>query len=101
MALVEELKPILRVTSSDAGIIDEISDLIKSAKMDMKLQNINIDKITDDGEMDPLIKRAVILYCKGNFGYDNPDAKSFISSYEKLRDHLSLSTDYRMVVACV
>ncbi len=101
MTLIDEIKPVLRVTSSDIGIITEISDLIESAKMDMKIQNIDIAKVTDTGEMDPLIKRAITLYCKGHFGYDNPDAERFINSYEKLRDHLSLSTDYQVVVAVV
>lgn len=102
MALLEEIKPILRISNTSMDL--EVQDLIESAKMDLKISGINIDKtvvINEVEEIDPLIKRAIVLYCKGHFGYDNPDAGRFIESYEKLRDHLSLSTDYQVVVAVV
>lgn len=97
--MLEDIKRTLRISNTAMDV--EVFDLIEAAKSDMKILNINIDKVTDAGETDPLIKRAITLYCKGHFGYDNPDAEKFINSYEKLRDHLSLSTDYQVVVAVV
>lgn len=91
--MLEDIKRTLRISNTAMDV--EVFDLIEAAKSDMKILNINIDKVTDTGETDPLIKRAITLYCKGHFGYDNPDAERFIKSYEKLRDHLSLSTDYQ------
>lgn len=43
---------------------------------------------------DPLIKQAVKLYCKGNFGYGGDDAERFQKSYESLANSLSLCGDY-------
>lgn len=91
--MLEDVKKALRINNTAMDL--EVMDLIDAAKMDMRILDINIDKVTDIGEMDPLIKRAITLYCKGHFGYDNPDAERFIASYEKLRDHLSLSIDYQ------
>lgn len=116
--MLEDAKKALRINNTAMDL--EVTDLIDAAKMDMKLLDINIEKtitiienqtpepteevpnpepiLIEVEAMDPLIKRAIILYCKGHFGYDNPDAERFIASYEKLRDHLSLSSDYQVVV---
>lgn len=73
---------------------DEITDLIESALADLRLAGIFF---TD--ETDPLIVRAVNVYCKANFGYDNVDADRFNHSYLMLKQHLSFSGDYRKVVS--
>lgn len=116
--MLEDIKMALRIKNTAMDL--EVLDLIDAAKMDMKILDINIEKtitviedqtpepteeapnpepiLVEVEVMDPLIKRAITLYCKGHFGYDNPDAEKFIASYEKLRDHLSLSSDYQVVV---
>lgn len=43
---------------------------------------------------DPLIKQAVKMYCKANFGYGGSDADKFQKSYESLAVSLSLSGEY-------
>jgi len=45
-------------------------------------------------ETDALIVRAIVTYCKANFGWDNKDSEKLQQSYEMLRNHLTLSTDY-------
>ena len=45
-------------------------------------------------ESDPLIKQAVKLYCKGNFGNGGDDAERFLKSYESLANSLRLCGDY-------
>ncbi len=95
MVLLDDIKKELRI--SNTAMDDEVLDLIKSAEAELKNIGINITKVVDM-EMDPLIKRAITLYCKGHFGYDNADADRFTLAYEKLRDHLSLSTDYQVVI---
>ena len=87
MALIDDIKAILRI--SNTAYNTEITDLIASAKADL-----GICGLLDTSEIDPLIKRAITLYCKANFGYDNPDASKLQQSYEMLRNHLSLSADY-------
>lgn len=68
---------------------EDIQGLIESAKKDMKIHGVK--KIEED---DPLIIRAVDLYCKGHFYLDNKDSERYLKSYESLRDHLSLAGDY-------
>lgn len=91
MALLDDIKVQLRITTEDFGIVGEIQDLIDAAKADLGLSGVVGDKIIDT---DPLIRRAVVTYCKANFGYDNPDADRLQKSYDMLKTHLSLSVDY-------
>ena len=93
-ALIEEIKPLLRIKSSTA-FDSEIDDLIESTKADLLLSGILAAKITTLGsEPDALIKRCVILYCKANFGLDNQDSKKYMAAYESLKTHLTLSQEY-------
>lgn len=90
MAILNDAKIALRVnnTAFDA----EIQDLIDAARQDLILAGIIPSKANDD--TDPLIKRAIITYCKANFGYDNPDADRLQKSYDMLKMHLTLAEDY-------
>lgn len=88
--MLQDIKDVLRVNGEDLD--KEIEDLIESAKADLKLSGVHESKIKDD---DPLIKRAVILYCKANFGYDEPKiADRFQVAYNSLKHHLTLSSEY-------
>ena len=90
MALLDDLKISLRVTTS---VFDsEIQGLIDAAKIDLTQSGVAADKAND--ETDAIIKRAITVYVKGNFGYDNPEAERFLTSYSMLKDHLALSGDY-------
>lgn len=86
MALIDDVKQTLRITSTAYNT--EIGDLILAAKADL-----GICGLLTISETDALIKRAIILYCKANFGY-NPDSGKLQASYESLRNHLSMSIDY-------
>ena len=44
--------------------------------------------------MDPLIKRAITIYVKAHFGWNNPDAERLQQSYNMLKCHLALSQEY-------
>jgi uncharacterized phage protein (predicted DNA packaging) len=88
--MLESVKLALRVTISDFD--EEIQGLIDAAKRDLSIAGVDI---IDEG--DALIRRAIITYCKANFGYDNPEAERFQQSYDMLKQHLSLSYDYRVV----
>lgn len=90
--MLESVKLALRVTVSDFD--EEIQDLIDAAKRDLEIAGVAKDKIVDT---DKLIRRAIITYCKANFGYDNPEAERFQQSYDMLKQRLSLSYDYRAV----
>ena len=45
-------------------------------------------------EDDPLIKRAVVLYCKAHFGADD-NAGRYQQSYDMLKGSLMIAGDYR------
>jgi hypothetical protein len=68
----------------------EIDDLIAAAKADLQLAGILAAKIVDT---DPLVRRAIVVYCKANFG-SNEDAERLALSYESLKISLALSADY-------
>lgn len=87
--MFEKIKRNLRVSIN--AFDEDINDLIESAKSDMKIHGVK--KIDDD---DPLIMRAVDLYCKGHFYLDNKDSERYLESYQSLRDHLSLAGDYNV-----
>ena len=89
MSLFSKIKTSLRI--SNTAFDEEIQDLIDAAKADMVLVGIISSKIVDT---DSLIIRAITVYCKANFGWDNPDAEKLQRSYEMLRNHLSQSIDY-------
>lgn len=75
---------------------DEIYDLIDSAKADLKLIGISESKLKTDlyVGLDTLIKTAIILYVKANFGLDNTDTLKYQAAYDKLKIRLSMSQYY-------
>lgn len=87
MTILDDVKTVLRVSGTDLD--SEITDLIDTAKADLFLSGI---VVVDD--TDPLIKRALIVYCKANFGWDNPEAERLQKSYDMLKSHLLLTQDY-------
>lgn len=89
MALLDDVKLALRI--SNTAFDGELGDLIESAEADLGLSGVLDTNITDT---DPLIKRAIITYCKANFGIENSNAEKYQKSYEAIRNHLSLSGDY-------
>lgn len=99
MALLDDIKQTLRISNIAMDL--EVTDLIESAKLDLKISGINYDKkivVNSVEEVDPLIKRAITTYCKAYFGYDNSDADRFKESYEMLKIHLALSSEYQLAV---
>jgi|UPI0003B363AA uncharacterized phage protein (predicted DNA packaging) len=93
MALLDDVKLALRITSS--AFDSEISDLIAAARADLIRAGVEPTRVNVDDV--PLVRRAIIVYCKGNFGYDNPEAERFLASYDLMRQELSLSSGYKVV----
>ena len=88
--MLQDIKDSLRSNGNDLDT--EILDLIESAKADLILSGVHKDKVVDT---DPLIKRAVTVYCKAHFGYDDVKlSERFEQSYNSLKQHLTLSTEY-------
>lgn len=95
MDLLDEVKSANRITTDDVGIVSELESLIDAAKMDLEITGVNA-LLVENGE-DPLIKRAIVLYTKANFGFDNPDAERLQVNYQMLRDKLSMDIKYMAV----
>ena len=62
--------------------------LIGTAKADLSLSGVY-----DIREDDPLIGRAIIVYCQAHFGA-NADSDRYQQSYTMLKEHLALSLKY-------
>ncbi|MDQ0158964.1 phage head-tail connector protein [Alkalibacillus salilacus] len=93
--LVDDVKHQIRVASSHAPITQEVQDLIDSARQDLITAGVTSDMAqADDDNIDPLIKRAIVTYCKAHFGIDNPQGERFEKAYNSLKHHLSLVGDY-------
>lgn len=72
MALIDEVKVALRVTSGSMD--EEIRILLDSALSELRYAGVPAGKL-EEGSMDPRAKAAVLLFCKARFGYDNDDAE--------------------------
>ena len=86
--LTEKMRAALRISSTSEKITEEINDCIAACKADMKNDGVKVIKETDG-----LINSAITLYCKAEFGFNNA-AEQFRKSYECLKTHLSLSSEY-------
>ena len=87
---LDDMKTALRITNTAYDI--EIADLISSARSDLILSGVTDTKANSD--VDALIKRAISVYVKANFGWANVDAERLQKSYDMLKNHISLSLDY-------
>lgn len=87
MAILTDTKAVLRI--SNTAYDTEITDLIAACKADLAMSGI---LVTDD--TDTLAKRAIMTYCKANFGFDNPDSDKLQQAYYMLKQHMALSADY-------
>lgn len=86
--LTEKMRAALRISSTSEKTTEEINDCIAACKAD--LANDGVNRID---EKDGLIIRAVTLYCKAEFGYNN-NAEKFRNSYDTLKMRLSMSQEY-------
>lgn len=89
--MLDDVKKRLRIKNE---VYDgEIYDLIDSAKADLKLIGISESILREDLYIgfDAIIKNAIILYVKANFGLDNNDSSKYQDAYDKLKIRLSMS----------
>ena|SRR5690606_32398817 len=93
MALLDDIKLALRLAPSQTQFDSEIQDLIAAAEMDLIQAGVSQEKAVDHA--DPLIKRAITVYCKLHFGWENNDYERLERAYDMLKGHLSLTSDYR------
>lgn len=92
MALLDDVKVACRVTST--AFNSELTDLINSAFADIGITDVDPSLLTES--CPPLIKMAVLTYCKMNFG-EIEDGKydRLKASYDEQKKQLLMSSTYR------
>ena len=91
MTMLQKVKMALRI-STDA-FDDELNDLIKAAVLDLDIAGVDSDHGVDE-----IITRAIITYCKCNFGQPD-DYDRLKASYDEQKAQLSMSTGYTTWIA--
>lgn len=86
--LLNKIKLRLRIIDDDFD--DEINDLIEAAIIELNMVGVNKKDFIND----PLVINAISLYCKAYFGVANPDSERYIESFNSMRIHLTLVSNY-------
>ena len=84
--ITEAVKMALMITTD--AFDSEINDLINAALHDLQITDIEMPDPSD-----PLIKRAVITYCRMNFGQPD-DYDRMKASYDEQKAQLSMASKY-------
>lgn len=95
MALLDDVRFYLRIDATDTSFDVEIQDLIGATQAE--LTDVGVDPTLVADATDPLIKKAIVTYCKAYFGYDTDNAKAFIAAYESIKIYLMNSGTYQAV----
>lgn len=93
MALLDKVKVACRVTTTTFD--EELTDLISAGLADLGITDIRADLLTENAE--PLIQRAVITYCKLNFGFVQLAEDQYArlkESYDEQKAQLLMSSAY-------
>lgn len=89
---LNEIRQSLRLKSTSFDT--EIESLIESARLDLITSGIQSNMANDESE--PLVKRAITLYCQLHFGFeqDRDNANRLERLYNSLVIHLGLASEY-------
>ena len=87
--MLDLVKKALRITTD--AFDDELQNLICSGLTDLGFGGAIPEVLTEDG--DPIVKQAVITYCKMNFGLPE-DYDRLKRSYDEQKAQLGTSSDY-------
>lgn len=84
--MLEKVKLALRIVTNAYDF--ELSDLIDAAQLDLGVAGVILP-----ANLDALVERAIITYCKCNFG--QPDEYDRLkASYDEQKAQLSMATGY-------
>lgn len=91
MTMLQKVKMALRITTD--AFDDELNDLMKAAVLDLDIAGVDSDHGVDE-----IITRAIITYCKCNFGQPD-DYDRLKASYDEQKAQLSIATGYTTWIA--
>ena len=91
--MLEAVKLALRITTT--AFDNELNQLIAAAKTDLGIAGVTVP-VTTDSNLDQIIQRAIITYCKLNFGeLDRVEMYDRLkSSYDEQKAQLSMATGF-------
>lgn len=84
--MLDKVKLALRITTD--AFDSELTDLIDAAKLDLGIAGVILPS-----EMDAIVTRAIITYCKMSFGLPE-DYNDLKRSYDEQKAQLSNATGY-------
>lgn len=84
--MLEKVKLALRITTTAYN--DELNDLIAAAQLDLGIAGVVIPE-----ELDAIVSRAIVTYCKIHFGSPD-DFDRLKASYDEQKAQLSMATGY-------
>lgn len=84
--MLDMVKLALRITTD--AFDDELNELIEAAQLDLGIAGVDIPD-----EIDAIVSRAIVTYCKIHFG--EPDQYDRLkASYDEQKAQLSMATGY-------
>ena len=91
--MLDAVKLALRISTN--AFDSELLQLIAAAKTDLGIAGVVIP-VTTESDLDQIIQRAIITYCKLNFGeLDRVEMYDRLkSSYDEQKAQLSMATGY-------
>lgn len=95
--ILSKVKVALRIVTNDFDT--EITDLINAALLDLGIAGITVDNLivvsTTGNTYNDLLQRAIITYCKANFG-DASDGEydRLKASYDEQKAQMQMATGY-------
>lgn len=84
--MLTKVKLALRITTN--AFDDELNDLIEAAKTDLGIAGVVVP-----AEIDAIVTRTIITYCKCHFGQPD-DYDRLKNSYDEQKAQLSMATGY-------
>ena len=90
MALLDKVKIACRITTTAYN--EELTDLIAAGFADLGITDIKPDILTEEN-ITPLVQRAVLTYCRMNFGQPD-DYERLKASYDEQKSQLLMSSEY-------
>lgn len=84
--MLDKVKLALRITTN--AFNPELNDLIDAAKLDLGIAGVVLPD-----ELDAICQKAIITYCKVNFG-EPDDYDRLKASYDEQKAQLSMATGY-------
>ena len=89
MTELEKVRNALRISVTDNDAINnELTDLISAAKLDLGIAGVVVPE-----NLDALVEKAIITYCKMSFGLPE-DYDRLKRSYDEQKAQLSNATGY-------